>query len=180
MVDTGRAEKLLVRTLRQKGEKKKKNRQCQYSQHYGMSLKWNVENHPVHLSGHRRKCFPLKKTNLQGIVYPTAAMNLCMKAYIIEEEAVKLRASYGGKCWVIPRLRGEEVKRPGVSLPTPLRLLLLQPVEHSGKTALEGAKRRTVRCLFVFTISCCMLGATNIRARLYICLFSHCCLFECV
>lgn len=38
------------------------------------------------------------RKNLRRIVYPTAAMNLCMKALIIEEEAVKLRASYGDKC----------------------------------------------------------------------------------
>ncbi|TNN23512.1 hypothetical protein EYF80_066368 [Liparis tanakae] len=40
----------------------------------------------------------------------------------------------------IPGLWREEVEGPGVPLPTPVGLLLLQPAEQSGKTTLEDKR----------------------------------------
>ena len=54
--------------------------------------------------------------------------------------------SRGGERWRLPWLWREEVERPGVSLSTPLWLLLLEPVIQSGKTTLKGA--RSAQCIY--------------------------------
>lgn len=44
----------------------------------------------------------------------------------------------GAEAGTLPGLWGEEVERPGVSLSTPLWLLLLQPAKQSSNAALQG------------------------------------------
>lgn len=73
--------------------------------------------------------FPKANTS----VYPDCS---CAPSTVLENK--QYFAAKDEPC-VVPGVWGEEVERPGVSLSAPLRLLLLQPAEQSGKTTLEDA-----------------------------------------